>query len=251
MIIQSGQPNHLWAEAIRHSVWLQNRAITRAIPEGKTPHEVATEEKPNLGGLLEWGSQIWVKKLDVQKLEPRALEAIFVGYDDESKGYRVYWPFRRHFSIKRDVYFNKNEALLPDTAQIEGETGTRANSGGFTTSFPLKPVKTVTDSNSGAKNLLNAFLNAQIERKLTKVEPNQSDTPKTPEKQPKSSHIPFPHEKPLENEPEDVKNSQLGCGKRARKPGGYYKNLEKGGGGSVTEASVAVSLDEDLDSGGV
>ena len=98
---------------------------------------------------------------------------------------------------------------------------------------------------------MNAPSNAQIERKLTEIEPNQSDIPKTPEKQPESSHIPFPHEKPLDNEPEDVDNSQLGCGKRARKPGGYYKNLEKGGGGSVAEASLAVSLDEDMDSGGV
>ena len=101
-----------------------------------------------------------MKKLDVQKLEPRAFEAVFVGYDDVSKGYRVYWPFRRHVSIERDVYFNKNEALLPDTAQIEGETAIKANSGGFMTSIPLKPVKTATDSDSGAKNLLNAPLNA-------------------------------------------------------------------------------------------
>jgi hypothetical protein len=100
-------------------------------------------------------------------------------------------------SIERDVYFNKNEALLPDTAQIEGETGTRANSGGFTTSFSPKSVKTITDSNSGAKDLLNAPLNAQIERKLTEIEPNQSDTPKTPEKQPNPSHIPFLMKNPL------------------------------------------------------
>ena len=174
-----------------------------------------------------------------------------MGYNNESKGYRVYWPSIRHVSIERDVYFNKNEALLPDTAQIEGETATRANSGGFTTSIPPKPVEKVTDSDSGAKDLSNAPSNAQIERKLTEIEPNQSDTPKTPEKQPESSNIPFPHEKPLDNEPEDVDNSQLGRGKRARKPGGYYKNLEKGGGGSVAEASLAVSLDEDMDEGGV
>ena len=64
---------------------------------------------------MEWGSQIWVKKLDVQKVEPRAYEAVFVGYDDKSKEYRVYWPSRQHVSIERDVYFNKNEALLPET----------------------------------------------------------------------------------------------------------------------------------------
>ena len=125
--------------------------------------------------------------------------------------------------------------LLPDTAQIEGETATRANSGGFTTSIPPKPVKTIADPDSSPKDLLNAPLNAQNDRKLSEIEPNQSDAPKTPEKQPNSSHIPFPHEKPLDNEPEDVENSQLGRGKRARKPGGYYKNLEKGGGGSVAE----------------
>ena len=99
------------------------------------------EEKPNLAGLLEWGSWIWVKKLDVQKLEHQALEAVFMGYDDELKGYRVYWSSKRHVSIETDVYFNKNEALLPDTAQIEGETATRANSGGFTTSNPTKSIR--------------------------------------------------------------------------------------------------------------
>ena len=108
-------------------------------------------------GLLEWGSWIWVKKLDVQKLEPWAFEAVFVGYDDKSKGYIVYWPFRQHVSIERDVYFNKNKALLHDTAQIEGETAIKANSGGFTMSIPPKPVKTATDSDSGAKDLLNTF----------------------------------------------------------------------------------------------
>ena len=79
-----------------------------------------------------------MKRLGVQKLEPRAFEAVFVvGYDDELKGYRVYWQPKRHVSIERDVYFNKKEALLPDTAQIEGETVTRAISGGFTT--PIQP----------------------------------------------------------------------------------------------------------------
>ena len=105
-----------------------------------------------------------------------------MGYDDKSNGYRAYWPSRRHVSIERDVYFNKNKALLPDTAQIEGETAIKANSGGFTMSIPPKPVKTATDSDTGAKGLLNAPLNTQIEPKSTEIKPNQSDTPQTPEK---------------------------------------------------------------------
>ena len=109
----------------------------------------------------------------------------------------MYWPSRQHVSIERDVHFNKSKALLPDTTQIEGETAIKANSGGFTTLIPLKPVKTATDSDSGAKDLSNAPLNAQIEPKSTEIEPNQSDTPQTPEKHPKSSQIPFPHKKPI------------------------------------------------------
>ena len=252
MIIQSGQPNFLWAEAIRHSVWLRNRAITRAVPEAKTPYEIATHEKPNLAGLIEWGSKVWVKRLDVQKLEPRAFEAVFVGYDDESKGYRVYWQAKRHVSIERDVYFNKNEALLPDTAQIEGETDSRANSGGFTTSIPPKPVETITDPDRGAKELSNAPLTARNEQESTEIDPNQSDNPKTSQNPHNSNSIPFSHEKPPETEQEGVDNFQLGRGKRARKPGGYYKALNEGEEEirpGVAEANLAVSLD--LDSGGV
>ena len=130
------------------------------------------QEKPNLAGLMEWGSKIWVKRLDMQKLEPWALEAIFVGYNNESKGFRVYWPSRCHISAERDVYFNKNKALLPDTIQIEGETVKRVNSGVITTLIQPKPVKMVTDSNSGVNDLLNAPLNAQIEQKLIEIEPN-------------------------------------------------------------------------------
>ena len=84
------------------------------------PHEIATQEKPNLAGLLEWGSRIWVKRLDVQKLEPWALEAVFVGYDDKLKGYRVYWPSKRHVSIERDVYLTKTKHFYLIPSKLRG-----------------------------------------------------------------------------------------------------------------------------------
>ena len=92
MLIQAKLPSFLWAKAIRHSVWLRNRAYTSSLPESKTPYEMGMGMKPDLTRLLEWGSKVWVKKLNARKLQPQALEAIFVGIDDESKGYRIYWP---------------------------------------------------------------------------------------------------------------------------------------------------------------
>jgi len=83
-------PKYLWAEAFCHSVWLQNRAPSRALLANITPHKKATGERPHLANLIEWGSKVWVKVLDVGKLEPRAVECHFMGYDEESKGYRTY-----------------------------------------------------------------------------------------------------------------------------------------------------------------
>jgi hypothetical protein len=58
MLIYSQLPPSLWAKAIQHSVWLWNRSYTSSLPEAKTPYKIATGMKPDLSGLLEWGSQV-------------------------------------------------------------------------------------------------------------------------------------------------------------------------------------------------
>jgi hypothetical protein len=63
---------------------------------------------------------VWVKWLDAGKLDPRAEEAHFVGFNEESKGFQIYWPKKHKVSIERDVYFDKNQALEPDKVSIEG-----------------------------------------------------------------------------------------------------------------------------------
>ena len=45
----------------------------------------------------------------------------FVGFDEELKDYRIYWPDKKKVSIEWDVYFNKDEVLQPTKTQIEGE----------------------------------------------------------------------------------------------------------------------------------
>jgi len=90
--------------------------------------------------------------------------------------------------------------------------------------------------------------NAQNEPKSTDIHVDQSDTSKTPQQQAESNIIPFPHEKPPETKQEDFDNPSLGRGERSRKPGRYYKALNKGEEGErakVAEANLAVSPDGD------
>ena len=63
---------------------------------------------------------VWVKWLDAGKLNHRAEEVHFIGFDKESKVFQIYWPKKYKVNIKRDASFNKNQALKPDEVSIEG-----------------------------------------------------------------------------------------------------------------------------------
>jgi hypothetical protein len=70
---------------------------------------------------LEWGVPVWVKDLRAGKFDPRAKEGRFVGYDEESKACRVYWPGKNRVTVERDVYADKNAVLVPGNVVFEGE----------------------------------------------------------------------------------------------------------------------------------
>ena len=44
-----------------------------------------------------------------------------MGYDDESKGYCVYWPGKNRVSVERNVYVDKKAILEPGVVRFEGE----------------------------------------------------------------------------------------------------------------------------------
>ena len=78
---------------MKHSTWLQNTTPACAI-KGKTPYKMKHKKKPHLAGIQEFGTAAYVKDLKAGKLDARAQVGRFVGYDSESKGYRIYWPHK-------------------------------------------------------------------------------------------------------------------------------------------------------------
>ncbi len=91
MLHSSGLPRFLWAEAVRHAVWVLNRTSTKAL-DGKTPYEAVTGKKPDLKGLREWGEKCWVRlETKAMKLGGRVREGRWIGFDETSNGSRIYW----------------------------------------------------------------------------------------------------------------------------------------------------------------
>lgn len=109
----SGLPHSLWGEALRHSTWLKNRTSTRALG-GKTPWQALYHAPPNLAGLKRFGETVWVHDPTGSKLDVRAWEGRWLGFDVESHAHRVYCPAKATVAVERNVYFGAAQ-------QLEGE----------------------------------------------------------------------------------------------------------------------------------
>ena len=113
LLLASGLPRFLWQEAMLHATWLQNRMPAQAL-EGKTPYKMLNKKVPNLAGIQEFGATAYMKDLKAGKLDARAKVGCFVGYDSESKGYRIYWPGKRSITVEQIVIFNENDIWNED-----------------------------------------------------------------------------------------------------------------------------------------
>lgn len=79
-----------WAEAVNTANYIQNRLLGSVNIE-KSPFELWFEEKPKLEDMHVFGEEayVWVPEIKRKKLDNKAIKAIFCGYSEESKGYRV------------------------------------------------------------------------------------------------------------------------------------------------------------------
>ena len=91
------------------TVYLLNHALMRS-HQGKTPYEAWHNRKPKVQHLRTFGCVAHVKRvgLGISKLSDRLTTMIFVGYETETKGYRLYDPIARKLHISQDVIFEES-----------------------------------------------------------------------------------------------------------------------------------------------
>ena len=128
MLHAKGLDKAFWAEALQTAVYIRNRVMSRSLPQGVTPHHRWHGSAPDLSYCRIFGSKCFyvVPKHKVKKLDPRAREAIFVGYTLQSKGYKLWDIESRKCVLSRDVTFR--EEAEEDSSKINVDVTSSENS---------------------------------------------------------------------------------------------------------------------------
>lgn len=111
MLQDAGLGKQYWAEAANTAVYLKNRSPTKAVM-GTTPEEKWTSKKVNVQHLRTFGCIAYALVENKRKLEPRSKSYIFVGYCEDTKGYRLIDPTCPRRCVKaKHVTFLENKFI--------------------------------------------------------------------------------------------------------------------------------------------
>ncbi|XP_044478092.1 uncharacterized protein LOC123205234 [Mangifera indica] len=100
MLSEKKLSNDFWVEAVATSVYLLNISPTKAV-HNITPYEAWWNRKPNVSALKIFGCIAYAMLTinDRTKMDKKSEKCIFVGYSDETKGYRLYNPITKKLII--------------------------------------------------------------------------------------------------------------------------------------------------------
>lgn len=234
MAVEACIPAFLWEEFFKAANYLQNRCSTQALSKS-TPYEKIHGVKPNIEHLRVVGCQahIWIPKELRTKLSQTSVEAILIGYDDDSKAYRCYCPSDKKIYISRNVKFNETSGQqLSEIPQLD------TMSTQFFDEIPLQHA---------APPLPDLPLNLDVEPEIQPVQ--NAPAPPSPQAQ-----VPPPLTAPaipLEEEPQVIAPPRRS--QRARRTSGWLSDFHhnshlvyQGVDPSLYALEVLNDLDEDM-----
>ncbi|GKB11899.1 retrotransposon protein, putative, ty1-copia subclass [Tanacetum coccineum] len=101
-----------WDYALETAARILNMVPTKKVE--KTPYEVWHGQAPKLSYLKVWGCEALVKRDTLtkpDKLEPRSIKCIFIGYPKETMGYSFYYPPENKVLVARNAEFLENSLI--------------------------------------------------------------------------------------------------------------------------------------------
>ncbi|KAL4290879.1 hypothetical protein GQ457_14G021340 [Hibiscus cannabinus] len=108
MLKAKNMPKEFWAEAVSCAVYLSNHSPTKNL-DNVTPQEAWSGRKPSVRHIWVFGSIAYAHVPDQGrlKLDDRSSKYVFIGYDSNSKGYKLFNPSNGRIVISRDVEFDE------------------------------------------------------------------------------------------------------------------------------------------------
>ncbi|GBP89773.1 Retrovirus-related Pol polyprotein from transposon TNT 1-94 [Eumeta japonica] len=124
MIHERNLPKKLWAEAISRAVFVLNRT-GKSREDGISPFEVWTGKTYDIHRLRAFGTEVYVHipKERRRKWDKKEKKCLMVGYEEDVKGYRIYYAQKNTVEIKWDIVFlQEEEKEKPQAKGGEGQT---------------------------------------------------------------------------------------------------------------------------------
>ncbi|KAK2975037.1 hypothetical protein RJ640_002466 [Escallonia rubra] len=125
-LIEAHLPLSYWGEALISAAYLINRVPSRTI-DYQTPSQALVEAivapvlpnlPPHVFGCVAF---VHLHKHQRNKLSPRALRCVFVGYAAHQKGYQCYHPPTHKMFITLDVVFHEDLMYFSTESELQGE----------------------------------------------------------------------------------------------------------------------------------
>jgi hypothetical protein len=107
-------PLSFWGYALETTAFTLNKAASKSIET--TPYELWFGAKPKLSFLKVWGCEAYVKRLMLDKLEPKAEKCVFIGYPKETIGYTFYHRSEGKVFVSKNGSFPKKEFLSKEVS---------------------------------------------------------------------------------------------------------------------------------------
>ncbi|CAI7749649.1 unnamed protein product [Closterium sp. NIES-54] len=128
LLIEAGQPDYFWPDAVRSARVAKNRALTHVGAEKWVPHVDWIGRKPNVDMLRVFGCMCMAlvpKHLRHNKLGAKAIWAVHLGMAQNSKGWILWDPFTKKFLVRRNCKFMENLMYKDWKAENEAKIGMR------------------------------------------------------------------------------------------------------------------------------
>jgi hypothetical protein len=120
MLDEYKTPDRFWAEAINTACYSINRLYLHRILK-KTSYELLTGKKPNVSNFRVFGSKcfILIKRGRNSKFAPKEVEGFLLGYDSNTRAYRVFNKSTGLVEVSCDIVFDETNGSQVEQVDLD------------------------------------------------------------------------------------------------------------------------------------